>query len=41
MSKRSNVLAERIEQGAEALATFAEGLSLDFIHMIDEKQCVE
>lgn len=27
MSKRSNALAERIEQGAEALATFAEGLS--------------
>ena len=27
MSKRGNALAERIEQGAEALATFAEGLS--------------
>ena len=27
MSKRANTLAERIEQGAEALATFAEGLS--------------
>jgi len=27
MSKRANALAERIEQGAEALATFAEGLS--------------
>ena len=27
MSKRSNALAERIEQGAEALAIFAEGLS--------------
>ena len=27
MNKRSNALAERIEQGAEALATFAEGLS--------------
>ena len=27
MSKQSNALAERIEQGAEALATFAEGLS--------------
>jgi hypothetical protein len=27
MSKRSDALAERIEQGAEALATFAEGLS--------------
>jgi hypothetical protein len=27
MSKRANAFAERIEQGAEALATFAEGLS--------------
>ncbi len=27
MSKRANALAERIEQGAEALATFAESLS--------------
>jgi len=27
MSKRTNALAERIEQGAEALTTFAEGLS--------------
>ncbi len=27
MSKRSDALAQRIEQGAEALATFAEGLS--------------
>ncbi len=27
MSKRANTLAERIEQGAEALATFVEGLS--------------
>ena len=27
MSKRANALAERIEQGAEALAGLAEGLS--------------
>jgi len=27
MSKRANALAKRIEQGAEALATFTEGLS--------------
>jgi hypothetical protein len=27
MGKRANVLAERIQQGAEALAAFAEGLS--------------
>lgn len=27
MGKRANALAERIEQGAEALATYAEGLS--------------
>ena len=27
MNKRANALAERIEEGAEALATFAEGLS--------------
>jgi hypothetical protein len=27
MGKRADVLAERIEQGAESLATFAEGLS--------------
>jgi len=39
MSKRSNALAERIERGAETLATFAEGLSdVDWQTVIPNEQ---